>query len=192
MKKQWSGYFQRLLFEQRHRIDEHKRIDALDEKFEDLKAAILSSIENVDQRETANGIVRYRRLSELLFSLHLSRSSMLDSNNTFKDLLVQAGIVDTVPSFAINPEFERRMSPRTFLLQHDGSFFEIRCSIDSLYNYEDDRNSFKVLSQKSKEIILDALNEMYRPGGMYVRYHREPFEKYIDNYLMRTTRNSDE
>lgn len=41
----------------------------LTDQFEDLKTAILSSIVNVDQREVARGIVKYRRLFTFVFSL---------------------------------------------------------------------------------------------------------------------------
>lgn len=41
LKKQWSGYFQRLLYEQRYRNAERKRIDMLNEQFEDLQLALL-------------------------------------------------------------------------------------------------------------------------------------------------------
>ena len=61
LKKQWSAYFQRLLYEQRYVKEEKKKMEVLSNQFEDLKTAILSSIENVDQREVARGIVRYRR-----------------------------------------------------------------------------------------------------------------------------------
>ena len=93
LKKQWSGYFQRLLNEQRFRENEHKRIDILSEQFEDLKTAILTSIENVDQRETARGVVRYRRLFELLFGLRFSSQTIVSSVLSLHSLFEQNGIV---------------------------------------------------------------------------------------------------
>lgn len=69
LKKQWANYFQRLLREQRFAESERKRLDILSERFEDLKMAILSSINDGDQRDIARGIIRYRRLFDFLLSL---------------------------------------------------------------------------------------------------------------------------
>lgn len=182
LRKQWSGYFQRLLFEERHRLTERKRLEALDEKFEDLKTAILSSIENVNQRETAQGVVRYRRLSDLLFGLHLPIDALARETCSFRDLLHRAGISEIVNARELNLDAIRGINPRmTFLIQDSQSFYDTRYS---MYDLDDDWNSFVGVSQSSKTIILEALFEIYHPSAMF-RHHSESFGDFLDRHTMR-------
>lgn len=178
LKKQWSGYFQRLLNEQRFRVNEHKKIDILSEQFEDLKTAILTSIENVDQRETARGVVRYRRLAELLFGLRLSPQTIASSVVSLNSLLEQNGIVKLLDARELGIVQFRGIPVRSFFIKEDGTFFEMRISVDVISDYENDWESFKSLKQQVKEIILDALQEMIRPTAM-IRYRNINFEEYI-------------
>ncbi len=181
LKKQWSGYFQRLLQEQRFTDNNQKKMDILGEQFEDLKTAILSSIENVDQRETARGIVRYRRLSEILFGLRFSPQHLISANISFKDLLSQHGIVDIIDSRDVCISHERPMMPRSLLIKEDGTFFESRVPKEVFLDFEMDWDSFKQLQPKVKEIILDTLSEMYRPTSL-IRYRSMHIEDYLHEY----------
>lgn len=183
LKKQWSGYFQRLLQEQRFSRSEHKRIDALSEQFEDLKTAILSSIENVDQRETAQGIVRYRRLTELLFALKFSVHDLCSATVSFHQLLEQNDIVQILDAREFGRIRGRGLPPRSFFVKRDGTFYEIRIPIEVISAFESEWESFKSIKHKSKEIILEALHEMFRPS-MLVRYCDEQFESYLNERTM--------
>ena len=87
LKKQWSAYFQRLLIEQRSHNEEIKQIEHLNEQFESLKTAIISTIDSVDQREVANGIVRYRKMAEFLFGIKCEHKFLCSYNGSFNDLL---------------------------------------------------------------------------------------------------------
>lgn len=177
LKKQWSGYFQRLLQEQRFKSNEHKRIDILSEQFEDLKTAILSSIENVDQRETARGIVQYRRLSDFLFSIKISQPELYSANCSFRELLRAHRIVEILDAREFGIFNDRPMGMRTILLCEDGTFYEARFSLDSFSDLEMDWDSFKILQPKTKEIILDTLREMFRPTP-WLRYRNQHIEDY--------------
>lgn len=181
LKKQWSGYFQRLLQEQRFTDNTQKKMDILGEQFEDLKTAILSSIENVDQRETARGIVRYRRLSEILFGLRFSPQHLISANISFKDLLSQHGIVDIIDSRDVCISHERPMMPRSLLIKEDGTFFESRVPKEMFLDFEMEWDSFKQLQPKVKEIVLDTLSEMYRPTSL-IRYRSMHIEDYLHEY----------
>lgn len=181
LKKQWSGYFQRLLQEQRFTDNNQKKMDILGEQFEDLKTAILSSIENVDQRETARGIVRYRRLSEILFGLRFSPQHLISANISFKDLLSQHGIVDIIDSRDVCISRERPMMPRSLLIKEDGTFFESRVPKEMFLDFEMEWDSFKQLQPKVKEIVLDTLSEMYRPTSL-IRYRSMHIEDYLHEY----------
>lgn len=75
------------------------------------------------------------------------------------------------------------MPPRTFFLKYDGTFYEIRIPIDVISAFESEWESFKSIKPKSKEIILEALREMFRPS-MLVRYCDEQFESYLRERTM--------
>lgn len=181
LKKQWSAYFQRLLWEQRHIASERRRMDRLSEQFEDLKTAILTSIENVDQRETARGIVHYRRMAELLLGLGIPKRTLNGSTESFDDLMKGQGIVDIIDFREIDARPNRLIPPRTILVRYDRTFYEVRAVREMVIELGLDWESFTELPTKTREIILDALAEMVRPSAL-VRYHEEPFRKYINQF----------
>ena len=181
LKKQWSGYFQRLLQEQRFADNERKKIDTLSEQFEDLKTAILSSIENVDQREIANGIVRYRRLFSFLFGLKISVPDLCSFSNSLPELFKKYDIVDIVDPREVELLRDREVPHHSFLLKSDGTFFDVRFSKEILSEFETEWKSFVSIQPKSKEIILEALSEI-SGSTLWIRYRNVQFKDYISKY----------
>lgn len=180
LKKQWSGYFQRLLCEQRNRDEDTKQINILNEKFEDLKTAIISTMQKGDQREVANGIVRYRRLSEFLYGIRCDHRLASTFDGELDELIRRVEIVDVIDmNNCLAIDRERIIYPRTAFIVSNGTFFESKLSIDFYHDLRYEWNSFKELSVKSKELILETLREISRPG-MLVRYHNEDFHEYCD------------
>lgn len=179
LKKQWSGYFQRLLNEQRFRKNEHKQIDILSEQFEDLKTAILTTIENVDQRETAMGVVRYRRLSELLFGLKITPQIIISSDLPLHSLLEQNDIIEIMDAQELGVTPYRGFSARSFFIKKDGTFFETRIPIDLIQDYEKDWENFKSQKQQVKKIIIDALQEMIQSTHL-IRYRNIHIEDLVE------------
>lgn len=182
LKKQWSGYFQRLLSEQRHQSEEVKQIDRLNDKFEDLKTAILTSINDVDQREVANGIVRYRRLIDILLGLKFTKHTLSSSTAEFWNILEKYEIMDVVDSREVLNETTRPViQNKCFLIKKDMTFYEVRISKELFLNISDDWPSFKELTQKSKEIIVETIEKLTRPT-MLVRYRSESFNSYLEKF----------
>lgn len=182
LKKQWSGYFQKLLNEQRTRRETSIQITHLNEQFEDLKTAIITSIQNVDQREVANGIVRYRKLSEYLYGINCEKSFLCSFTGDMDKLLKEKKIVD-IRDF-VSESNERWIYPRTVFILENGTFFYSRMTKDFFLSLENDWNEFKALQNKSKELILDALSEIGRPH-MLIRYRDEHIEDYCNNITKR-------
>lgn len=178
LKKQWSGYFQRLLNEQKHLAAEQKRVDSLTEQFKDLKAALLSSIEDVDQRKIAKGIVNYRRMLEMMLSLDIPKHAIMTSKSEFRDLLCQHDIVDMVDGREVFAD--RPMYPRTFFIKSDHTFFESRLRYEVIQDILSDWEMYKRESNKVKDIVYDTIFEMYSPRMSDFRYRPEPFDGYID------------
>lgn len=180
LKKQWSSYFQRLLYEQRYMQEEQKRMEILSDQFEDLKTAILSSIENVDQREVARGIVRFRRLFDFLFGIRKIELSYLKSTkDSWEDILKKNGIERIVDEFEVAAEYSVRVRQKMYLICNDGSFYSARIGRESLDDFSLEWDSFINMNTKSREIIVDTLNEMNR-GIQIMRYMRKDFYEYIE------------
>lgn len=184
LKKQWAGYFQRLIHEQRYQLIEQKRTNQLNEQFEDLKAAVLTSIENNDRREVANGVIKYRRLADLLYCLKISPEYCKDSNGSFEELLKTKDIVNIVSSNEYETVESNRNSyipSRTYLIKEDGTYYECRLSKDALDYLRLDWDSFKSLRKSSRKLILETLfdNQMF---GRSIRFINNDIRNIIPNY----------
>jgi hypothetical protein len=179
LTKQWSSYFQRLLNEQRYTELERKRIDILGEQFEDLKTAILSSIDNGDQREIARGIVRFRRMFDFLFALKTLESSYLvHTENNWEDLLKRAEITNIVDANEYEISFSAGPRAKSYLITVDRGYYEARVAKEVIDEMSLDWEAFIILNSKSREIIVDTLSEMAR-GMPFLRFVRRDFNEYI-------------
>ncbi len=182
LKKQWSGYFQRLLSEQRQRSDEQKQLDLLSEQFKDLKTALLSTIGDDKQREVASGIVNYRRMMEFFLSLKVTKAVITTKKVSLDDIFREIGIVEIVDAKKVLGFLDRPIWHRLFLIKEDKSFFDCRISFEILNNINDEWNSFKELPRTSKELIYDTLKELYSPRFSNSRYHSEDLDTFIQKY----------
>lgn len=179
LKKQWSSYFQRLLNEQRYAESEHKQIDILSEKFEDLKTAILSSIDNGDKREIARGIVKFRRMFDFLFALkRLELNYLKNTDDAWKEVLSRVGIVDVINATNIIEQYAIHYRERTYLITKEGWFYESRLSMETIDELSSDWDAFKAMSNNSRQIIVEALNEMPR-GLNPIRLVKRSLDDYL-------------
>lgn len=187
LKKQWSYYFQRLLREQRFIDGERKRIDILSERFEELKTAILTSINDGSQKEIARGVVKYRSLLDFLCSLKSDMLSYITSTkDSWETMLETFGICQIVFPESQDLVYDRytkigRM--RTFLVYKDGGFCEVRCSMPMFERLHSDWETFITLSNKNREVIAEALAELPRGMGM-IRHHKENFADVYPQYAL--------
>jgi hypothetical protein len=177
LRKQWSSYFQRLLREQREGAIEVKRAFGLSEQLEDLKAAVLSSIDNAQSREIARGVIKYRRLVDFLIGLRLPDPKWLvNREDSLEDIYKEIGIVKLV-------DFDdpRQHFGRSAFVKEDGTFYEIRYPSRFVSDISMDWQSFIGLSAESRQVIVDALAEDRRMGVTIVRYRDAQFDEYFDD-----------
>lgn len=176
IKKQWASYFQKLLGEQRFRELEVKRIDNLTEQFEDLKTAILSSIGTGRERDVARGVVRYRKLIDLIITLRVNDIEYIKkSTENWVEFLKFAGIKEIFNN--INTEFSGRGigRTRTILLKFDNTFFESRFPEEFFHEISLDWNTFISLPFESRDIIVDTIMDMPTRGTPNTRYVPKDF-----------------
>lgn len=180
LRKQWSGLFQRLLAEQRSKQVDARRIDALTEQFEDLKAAILTSVGSKNEREVARGVVRFRRLFDYLRGFEIPDFAyVLAETHSWADFLKHIDVVEIRE--AVIERDPRAFSPRAvnYLVKGDGTFYEVRFPFRAS-DMSLDWEAFMGHAPEVRAIIFDALNEMRSgPLNRYVRYIPRTLEEHL-------------
>lgn len=180
LKRQWSGLFQRLLLEQRNRAEGVRRIDALTEQFEDLKAAILTAVGSKNERDVARGVVRFRKFLDFIKAMRLPNPSfVISETHTWADFLAHVGVVEIRDA---DPDQARPLAsrPTQYLVKSDGTFYELRIPF-RVSDLSEDWEAFTRLSPDVRTVIYDALSEMggSRVAFHYVRHIPERLEEYL-------------
>ncbi|WP_254434823.1 DUF4062 domain-containing protein [Magnetospirillum sp. UT-4] len=171
LKKQWSGLFQKLLLEQRAKQQEGRRIDALTEQFEDLKAAILTAVGgSKNEKEVARGVVRFRKLLDLLMSFDLQEYSFLFGPAIpWSELLRRIEVVDFLRVSPVEDERGIRR-PVVRWIRADGTFYEVDRMFDPA-DMSSEWDAFMRIDEDSRAVIYDALAEMRSiPARRFVRH----------------------
>lgn len=177
LRKQWGALFQRLLQEQREGRTEEKRVLALSEQLEDLKTAVLSSMENSQTRDIARNVIKFRRLSDFLRGLSLPNAEIAtESGFSFEELLKELGIV----SVKTIPEEQRRGMGRTALLKEDNTFYEVRFPVGYINRISLDWSSFVSLPKEHRKVIFEALSDMEGFGPGVIRYRDKPYDEFYE------------
>lgn len=153
--KQWSMMFQRLLREDRERGLEGRKADAIFEQIQDLKAAVLQSINTGDAREIARSVIKYRRLADFLLELRAFDHSIeiLDYEGDFELLLKQFGIVGMIPANSGSG-----MSSRTTLLRKDGTRLRVRVPDRRFMDFYVQWKEFCQLDRDTRAAVLDGVS----------------------------------
>jgi hypothetical protein len=177
LRKQWAALFQRLLQEQRNGRTEEKRVTALSEQLEELKTAVLSTMENSRTRDIARNVIKYRRLSDFLRGLRFHNPETITNGTmSFEDLLTELDIV----SITKIPDGYRRGPGRTALLKSDKTFYELRFREEFLSRISMDWTTFSALTPEDRSVIFDALSDMDGIGMGILRYRDVPFDEYFE------------
>ncbi|CAG9609141.1 DUF4062 domain-containing protein [Pseudoneobacillus rhizosphaerae] len=180
LKKQWSSYFQRLLNEQRYLEKEARQYESLSQQFEDLKAAILTTIGTSNEKEVARGVVRFRKLVDFLVGIQVSDFSYIkQTKDNWDMILIVAGINKVLDLSKLNNDTHRILRARTILLKEDETFYEVRFHSDFIYDLSLDWDSFIKLSTENRNTIIDTLLEMYN-GSTFVKYHNIQIEQWLN------------
>lgn len=177
LKRQWSGLFQRMLSEQRNKLLETKRIDALTEQFEDLKAAILSTVSG-KERDVARGVVRFRRLYDFLSGFQASNYSFATRETLkWEELMAHLGVIDILEAQYGRDTRIPGPRPSAFLIKEDRTFYEMRFL--RISNLSVEWEAFISLAPDQRTIVFDALAEMSTHNiNRVIRYISQPFEEY--------------
>ena len=179
---QCSSLFQRLLQEQRNKEAERKRIDYFASQIADLKAAVMSSIQTPDLRQTASGAIRFRRLIDFLRSIDIADyHNAILSTCKWEQLLEAADIVMVKEIPGRGGSVMNRSGAA--LIRKDGMFYETRFPYRIYQDLALDWLSFIEFSPESRGAIIEAITESSSRGPMHVRRSKETFEEAYGNDL---------
>lgn len=191
LSSQWSSLFQRLLHEQRNKEAERKRIDYFASQIADLKAAVMSSIQTPDLRQTASGAIRFRRLIDFLRSIDIQDyHKLILSNCSWEELLKAADIVEVKEMSGRGGSVMNRSG--VALIRSDGTFYETRFPYRLYQDLVMEWSSFITLSSESRGAIIEAVTESSSRGPMHVRQSKETFEEVYGNEALDSTKVGDD
>ena len=163
LKKQWSYLLQRLLYEQKNKIGEEKRLDFLSKQIEDIKTAILTTIPNDELKDTAKGAIKFRGVLEFFLEFKVKNSdNLLLGKLPWEKLFEEFGIKELRE--VSDPK--RKFSSRTgvaFVMKDESKFFFNRyMTLESLEKYvKKDWEEFKELPDNRKNAIFNAIKDNF-------------------------------
>jgi len=191
ISSQWSSLFQRLLHEQRNKEAERKRIDYFASQIADLKAAVMSSIQTPDLRQTASGAIRFRRLIDFLRSIDIRDfHNMILSNCSWEELLDAADIIEVKEVPGRGGSIMNRSGAA--LIRKDGTFYETRFPFRLYQDLVVDWSAFIGFNPESRGAILEAVTESSSRGPMHVRRSKETFEETYGGDLFESPKSEDD
>jgi len=177
LKKQWSALFQRLLFEQKTKEIESRRIDYLTNQIADIKTAIMTSISSTELKETAKGAIKYRQLIDFVYGLGIRPTpinimELLNSTIEWANLLERLRITEIIP----DPNASSSLMHRIILIRDDNTYYRSQFALPVIGRLARQWEEFRLLNQEVKRAIINAVvdNLETRPV-MSTRHVNEPF-----------------
>lgn len=159
LRRQWASLFQRLLVEDRERGLTARKVDELSERFDDLKAAILTA-QGPDAPMVARSVVRFRGLVSFGFSLAGPEiKEILKSNLSWQEFLARSDFTfETEEEFmGRDPDAGIRRKVYGAFIYQDGTCITLNVSMEK---FEDDWHDFMQLPAEVKNIVVDSLSEI--------------------------------
>jgi hypothetical protein len=168
LRSQWAQLFQRLLSERVLQQKTQQEFRSVTAQIEDLKAAILTSIGNDKLKDTAKGVIKYRRLMDFMIGLlgHARRDAIL-SDLSWSGIIELAQI-ESARMFS----FDDSSRPELVLERPNDTFFRFRGSDRMYQRIIADWESYKSLGDEARSAVYDALVEAYdtRPNVLLRQY----------------------
>ncbi len=159
LRKQWSALMQRLLSEQRTRANESERARSIQTQLDELKTAILSTIQAPEAREVARGVIRFRMLIDFIsfFDTKQLRPLVLGQQFTWQALVDAANI----KMFIRLPQIRGnvRYSIYATMIMVNGIVVSIPFRLQNVKSIAEDVSEFSKLGKEVREAILDAWTE---------------------------------
>lgn len=122
-------------------------------------------------RETAKGVLKYRRVVTFLKELSVGNLSLLQKDILWKDMLKECGIKEIICS-----NDERRYRRVYYYVKNDKTFFKSRIPYDPEV-LENEWNQFILLDAKNRKAIIEAVDDDSSFMPRYLLYRGEELDK---------------
>ncbi len=156
LKKQWSGLFQRILYEQRTSKYETKHIEMISEQIADIKTALITSISNEDLKDTARGAIKYRQLINFIwFFCDENTKTVLEQDIEWKDVLNTIGIVEIIDVNGNNETV--LMRPSVLIKDIHNEYYEARLHSKVVKSFGIQWSEFVKMNIEARRAIINAL-----------------------------------
>ncbi|WP_460069733.1 DUF4062 domain-containing protein [Pseudomonas sp. S1_A06] len=156
LRNQWAALFKRLIIEDKNRNIATKKIEDLTDKFDDLKAAFLSTIKGPEATIVARAVVRFRRLVSFFSTIVADGVNYITVGEpTWDDMLEHFGITIITPDLFGFNNISRRVS--CFMVFKDDSFIEMRVPVEP---FKAEWAAFVLLDSGTRQIVVDSITEM--------------------------------
>jgi hypothetical protein len=160
LRKQWAALFQRLLEEEREHAREQQRIDRLSDQFEDLKAALLTTVGDAPSRDVARGVINFRHVVTAVRSLPLDEPRKLVEDGASWDTLMEKADIRW-PDGIVSLSVDRHSSMDRIMLERtQGPPLHARASIAGLRRLSQDWEQFICLPTPARMAIYDAVTDV--------------------------------
>lgn len=176
LRKQWAALFQRLLYEQRYKREEARRIDFLANQIADIKTAIFASLSTSQLKDTARGAITYRPLIDFVASAYRDSDdlrALLRRDISWSELLKALHIENMVS----DPARSSGIFERGSLILTDGTYFKSRTPLSFISGLSGKWEEFRKVESHTKSAIIDALLEYMHVRGVGMLKHVN--EKYV-------------
>jgi hypothetical protein len=180
LRGQWSQLFQRLLELQRRQTSAEKKAAQISEQLEDLKYAILSSIESPGGKEIAKATLRFRLLVQFMSQLGTDKLvAKRIKSIPFGDLLKRAGVSNTT-TVRSEDEFSRTI---VLFEMKDGSYRQLRQGPRLLETCELLWNEFKFLDEETRRAVVEGVGESDLRARYLIPVSKEDFSQPADLFI---------
>lgn len=202
LKQQLAMKFRNLLLKEKSELkainEQRTQMDGLSRQFEDLRVAILESIENDDRRTIAKGVIKYKILyncvNALIENTHNVDKNFLktDSLPSWNSFIFEKIKIKEILDPSINEVMyqdlrkarlvrDSRFESISLFLIRPNDFFEVRYGIDYFQELENSWGEFITLSTLQRTIILETLTDMTSPRTFRgIQYKHENFYEYVE------------
>lgn len=166
LRKQWSGLFQRLLYEQKSNKVEESRFESLAGQMEDIKTAVMSSIQNPELKSVAQDAIKYRRLIGFLLIIANKNPTPLYLEISFEDLLHKVGLKEITDQYLESyAEYYKsitvkniRRRPRSVLVMEDSRVYGTNIGKETLIaDMKEDWDRFAEKNKTTKQALIESI-----------------------------------
>jgi hypothetical protein len=179
LKKQWSALFQRLLYEQRTKESEARRIDYIANQIADIKTAIMTSISSAELKETAKGAIKFRMLIDFIYGLGIQTESV-NLNDLLNSNIDWATLMSTLRIVEIRPETGSSLPHRVVLIRDDNTYYRANWSLASINRLPVRWDEFRQLNPEVRVAIITAVTDNLDTRPMaWFRHVEEPYPEII-------------